>query len=212
MALKSGEPAPSPCAALRKASRGSPASSRGTSPRRTPWGSFWATTTPGSTAPWTKPPRGKRSLSSPGSRWPPAPCEILVSLDDAGPQWYQGEITQILTTGERTKNFLVTVTDERLLAKTGGIVQGMSGCPILQQGKLAGAVTHVFTDDVTTGYGIFAQTMWEEAQKAAAAEVSRTRGDPGFRQNSPSFGKKIHQIFPPHPLREAMTYGKIYSH
>ena len=75
-----------------------------------------------------------------------------------------------MTTGERTKNFLVTVTDERLLAKTGGIVQGMSGCPILQQGKLAGAVTHVFTDDVATGYGIFAQTMWEEAQKAAAAK------------------------------------------
>ena len=54
------------------------------------------------------------------------------------------------------------MTDERLLARTGGIVQGMSGSPIIQNGRLIGAVTHVFVDDPTRGYGIFAESMLEE--------------------------------------------------
>lgn len=58
-----------------------------------------------------------------------------------------------------TKNFVLTVTDKRLLDMTGGIVQGMSGCPIVQNGKLVGAVTHVFVNDPTKGYGIFVENM-----------------------------------------------------
>ena len=58
-----------------------------------------------------------------------------------------------------TKNFQKTITDKRLLAKTGGIVQGMSGCPVVQNGKLIGAVTHVFVNDPTKGYGIFVENM-----------------------------------------------------
>lgn len=58
-----------------------------------------------------------------------------------------------------TKNFILTVTDKRLLNETGGIVQGMSGCPIVQNGKLIGAVTHVFVNDPTKGYGIFIENM-----------------------------------------------------
>ena len=56
---------------------------------------------------------------------------------------------------------ILRVTDPRLLEKTGGIVQGMSGSPILQNGKLIGAVTHVFVNDPTRGYGIFAESMLE---------------------------------------------------
>ena len=63
-----------------------------------------------------------------------------------------------------TQSLLVEVTDERLLSTTGGIVQGMSGSPILQNGKLVGAVTHVLVDDPTKGYGIFAENMLETAQ------------------------------------------------
>ncbi|MEE1161854.1 MAG: SpoIVB peptidase [Acutalibacteraceae bacterium] len=63
-----------------------------------------------------------------------------------------------------TKNLVVTVTDEELLNLTGGIVQGMSGSPILQNGKLIGAVTHVLIDDPTRGYGIFAENMLKTAQ------------------------------------------------
>lgn len=60
-----------------------------------------------------------------------------------------------------TKNFVLTITDKRLLDKTGGIVQGMSGCPIVQDGKLIGAVTHVFVNDPTRGYGIFIENMMD---------------------------------------------------
>ncbi len=59
---------------------------------------------------------------------------------------------------------ILRVTDRQLLAKTGGIVQGMSGSPILQNGRLVGAVTHVLVNDPTRGYGIFAQTMLKQAR------------------------------------------------
>ena len=59
------------------------------------------------------------------------------------------------------KSMIIQITDKNLIEKTGGIVQGMSGSPILQDGKLIGAVTHVFVNDPTQGYGIFAQRMLE---------------------------------------------------
>ena len=57
------------------------------------------------------------------------------------------------------KSFVIQITDKELLEKTGGIVQGMSGSPVLQNGKLFGAVTHVFVQDSTGGYGIFIENM-----------------------------------------------------
>ena len=57
---------------------------------------------------------------------------------------------------------VLRVTDERLLQKTGGIVQGMSGSPILQAGRLIGAVTHVFVNDPTMGYGLFIEWMLQQ--------------------------------------------------
>ena len=65
--------------------------------------------------------------------------------------------------GMQTKNMVVRVTDERLLSLTGGIVQGMSGSPIIQNGKLVGAVTHVLVNDPTRGYGIFIENMLDAA-------------------------------------------------
>lgn len=62
---------------------------------------------------------------------------------------------------------MLTVTDPELLAQTGGIVQGMSGSPIIQEGKLVGAVTHVFVNDPTSGYGISIQDMLSMAEKCA---------------------------------------------
>jgi stage IV sporulation protein B len=61
------------------------------------------------------------------------------------------------------RNILLQITDERLLNATGGIVQGMSGSPIIQDGKLIGAVTHVLVNDPTTGYGIFIENMLDAA-------------------------------------------------
>ena len=70
-----------------------------------------------------------------------------------------------------TKNLIVTVTDKELLNLTGGIVQGMSGSPILQNGKLVGAVTHVLIDDPTSGYGIFAENMLKTAQSVEEKSI-----------------------------------------
>ena len=60
---------------------------------------------------------------------------------------------------------IISVTDKELLEKTGGIVQGMSGSPIVQDGKLVGAVTHVFLNDPTRGYGVFIENMIEDMSK-----------------------------------------------
>ncbi len=64
---------------------------------------------------------------------------------------------------DNNKNFNIKIIDPKLLEKTGGIVQGMSGSPIVQNGKLVGAVTHVLVNDPTSGYGIFIENMLEEA-------------------------------------------------
>ena len=62
------------------------------------------------------------------------------------------------------KEITIEVTDKELIEKTGGIVQGMSGSPIIQNGKLVGAVTHVFVNNPEKGYGILAETMLEESK------------------------------------------------
>ncbi len=66
-------------------------------------------------------------------------------------------------TGPATKGMVIKITDKRLLSKTGGIVQGMSGSPIIQDGKLVGAVTHVFVNDPSSGYGCFIEWMLQDA-------------------------------------------------
>ena len=77
---------------------------------------------------------------------------------------YAAEITRIdLNHEDSNKSFVIQITDKELLEKTGGIVQGMSGSPVLQNGKLFGAVTHVFVQDSTSGYGIFIENMMDVA-------------------------------------------------
>ncbi len=89
---------------------------------------------------------------------------ILSSVDADGIKLYDCEIIKLYPQHEtNTKGIVLRVTDEALLEKTGGIVQGMSGSPIIQDGKLVGAVTHVFVNDPTRGYGIFIENMLEAA-------------------------------------------------
>ncbi len=91
------------------------------------------------------------------------PVQIAATIDAGGVQLFDAVLERVSGDAQQeTKTLVVHVTDPALLAETGGIVQGMSGCPILQDGKLAGAVTHVFVDDPTRGYGIFAETMLEQ--------------------------------------------------
>ena len=88
-------------------------------------------------------------------------AQILMQLEGKV-EYYDIEITDIYSSQQDTnKSFQIQVTDPELLAKTGGIVQGMSGSPILQDGKLIGAVTHVFVQDSSKGYGIFIENMLE---------------------------------------------------
>ncbi|MBR5880913.1 MAG: SpoIVB peptidase [Clostridia bacterium] len=84
---------------------------------------------------------------------------IFCTLDGGKPCKYSVNISQIDRSATGPKCFTVKVTDPALIAKTGGIVQGMSGSPIIQNGKLIGAVTHVLINDPTTGYGIFITNM-----------------------------------------------------
>lgn len=87
------------------------------------------------------------------------PAQILCSVEGE-PKYYDVEIKEIYLEHENVnRGILLTVTDPELLAITGGIVQGMSGAPIVQNGKLIGAVTHVLVQDSTSGYGIFIENM-----------------------------------------------------
>ncbi len=88
------------------------------------------------------------------------PATIICTLENGKKEEYNVEIQKIFKNNdEDNKSMLVKVTDERLLEKTGGIIQGMSGSPVMQNGKLIGALTHVLVKDPTTGYAVFADIM-----------------------------------------------------
>ena len=93
---------------------------------------------------------------------------IISTLENGKSEKYEIEIEKVtLSNNNPTKNMIIRVTDKRLLEKTGGIIQGMSGSPIIQDGKLVGAVTHVFVNDPTKGYGIFAENMYKTMLEAS---------------------------------------------
>ena len=92
-------------------------------------------------------------------------ASIITTIDENGPREYEIEIVKLLQQDQPgPKSMLIKVTDEILLEKTGGIVQGMSGSPILQNGKLIGAVTHVLINKPDVGYGIYIDWMLEDAE------------------------------------------------
>lgn len=89
-------------------------------------------------------------------------AQILSTVDSNGSELYDIEILKIDKDNSENKNMIIEVTDEALIEKTGGIVQGMSGSPIIQNGRLVGVVTHVLVNNPKKGYGIFATEMLEE--------------------------------------------------
>jgi len=96
----------------------------------------------------------------------PGPALILSTVDEEGIKAFSIEILKVNRQSEpNSKGMIIQITDPELLKRTGGIVQGMSGSPIIQDGKLVGAVTHVFVNDPRKGYGIFIEWMLEEADK-----------------------------------------------
>lgn len=88
----------------------------------------------------------------------------ILSSPDGTTKKYEIEIEQIYMNRNDNKSMIIHITDPELLKKTGGIVQGMSGSPILQNGKMIGAVTHVFVKDPTRGYGVFIENMIEASK------------------------------------------------
>lgn len=98
-------------------------------------------------------------------------ASIIATVDADGPQEYGVEIVRCFAQSEPSqKGMILRVTDERLLEKTGGIVQGMSGSPILQDGRIIGAVTHVYLSDATQGYGMYIEWMLEKSDAMDASK------------------------------------------
>ena len=91
---------------------------------------------------------------------------ILCQLDNSGPKEYKIEIEKIyISNNEDNKSMLIKITDETLIEKTGGIIQGMSGAPIMQNGKFIGAITNVLVNDPTQGYAIFGDMMIKQMRE-----------------------------------------------
>lgn len=97
---------------------------------------------------------------------------ILSNVSGTETREYAVQIVSVEPDEPQGRNLRLAVTDDALLAQTGGIVQGMSGSPILQNGRLVGAVTHVLVNDPTRGYGIFAQTMLEQAHSVPGRDAA----------------------------------------
>ena len=97
---------------------------------------------------------------------------IISTVKNGKSRKFDIEITEVDTSSHGTKSFKIKVTDPSLIAITGGIVRGMSGSPIIQDGKLVGAVTHVLVADPTEGYGIFIENMLNASESAAGQRAA----------------------------------------
>ena len=118
---------------------------------------------------WTAGAPGKRVRVAERGEAHPGRAQVLSTLEGREPALYDVDIVKCEPQRARAqKGLVIAVRDRRLLDKAGGIVQGMSGSPILQDGALVGAVTHVFISDPTRGYGVYAEFMLEEAESIAA--------------------------------------------
>ena len=93
-------------------------------------------------------------------------AQILCELENGKTEKHDVEIKKLyLNNNENNKSMVIKITDEKLIEKTGGIIQGMSGAPIIQNGKFIGAVTHVLVNDPTVGYGVFADIMIKQLKE-----------------------------------------------
>lgn len=93
-------------------------------------------------------------------------ASIICQIDNNSPKEYKIEIEKIYLSNNRdNKSMLIKITDEELLEKTGGIIQGMSGAPVMQNGKFIGAVTNVLVKDPTQGYAIFGDLLIKQMRE-----------------------------------------------
>ncbi len=159
LAMKRGEPAPIAICGVAKGLKGNPGRLRGYFVGESSLGTLLLNDETGIYGTVVEPTGGETVRVLEPDEIRTGPAEIVATIDETGPRRFDVEIERIRANAGDARQLVVRVTDPLLLEYTGGIVQGMSGCPILQDGCLAGALTHVFVDDPTRGYGIFAQTM-----------------------------------------------------
>ena len=150
--------------AVKKGKSGDPGQLMGSVTNRQPFASLSKNTTQGIFGKTHIPFTGDALPISAVSEIQTGPAIIRSTIQNETVQEYSVEILKIYPHSSADgRNLLLRVTDQRLLDTTGGIVQGMSGSPIIQDGKLVGAVTHVLVNDPTRGYGIFIENMLEAA-------------------------------------------------
>lgn len=168
MKLQSGAITPASVASVVKGLDGQPGELRGTFSADTDLGTLYANTEQGVFGHLKDPAafRGKAVPVAQPQEVHTGEATILANIVGSTVEEYSVEILKVYHDSADTRDLMLQVTDPRLLEQTGGIVQGMSGSPILQDGKLVGAVTHVLIDHADRGYGIFAQHMLDAAQKA----------------------------------------------
>lgn len=119
------------------------------------------------------------------------PAEMLTTLNGVNIERFSIEIQDIFgSSSASSKGFVIKMTDPRLLAVTGGIVQGMSGSPIIQDGYLVGAVTHVLVNDPTRGYGTFAEWMARDSHMLSGAAINDSQSDAAIAAIAESGDKK----------------------
>ena len=149
---------------VRKGECGAPGQLMGALKEATPIGSLYKNTNRGvfgtATVGWT----GESLPVGTAAEVKSGPATIRSTVNGDSTREYSVEILKVYPNGSASgRNMLLRITDPALLDATGGIVQGMSGSPIIQDGKLVGAVTHVLVNDPTTGYGIFIENMLDAA-------------------------------------------------
>ena len=159
-----GNAYPARILSVRKGKSGDPGQLMGAIESRTPIGSLTKNTLQGvfgiADVPW----QGRAIEVASADEVQNGKAVILSTVEGNTVREYSVEILKIYPAGRQNgRNLLLRVTDPALLSATGGIVQGMSGSPIIQDGKLIGAVTHVLVNDPTTGYGIFIENMLDAA-------------------------------------------------
>ena len=162
--MRSGRIWPARVASVRKGKPGEPGQLMGSVTTREICGSLRRNTPQGifgeSENPWT----GEALPVAEPDQVKTGHATILSTVMGDTPREYSVEILKVYPTSrENGRNMLIRITDPVLLETTGGIVQGMSGSPIIQDGKLVGAVTHVLVNDPTRGYGIFIENMLDAA-------------------------------------------------
>ena len=149
---------------IKKGQCGTPGQLMGTMDPTENVGSLYRNTPQGVFGKIHQPPQGQALETASADQVKTGPAVIRCTVENGPIQEYSVKILKIYPASRSGgRNMLIKVTDQALLDTTGGIIQGMSGSPILQDGKLIGAVTHVLVNDPTMGYGIFIENMLDAA-------------------------------------------------